>query len=149
MSDTAAQEGELVRAPADEGIVEIRLDPHWVREEAPGILRVHVKRYEGQGDTALGRIDFQERTYHLLHHSLADFVRWSEMSTTLGIEELRLAAEHGCLWIDYLDELNSKQYRITLERARKVGVAKRRERIGWRWVVGLDEWESLKSVKGG
>jgi len=96
----------------DGDLVHVELDPHWTEEESANVLTVHVKRFGGDGETPLGRIDTKEKVYHVRHHELADFVRWSDHTTTLGLEELILAGQHDVEEVDFFDERNSTRYSI-------------------------------------
>jgi hypothetical protein len=130
-----------VRLPDENGdTVEFELDPFEVKPESDNVLAVHVKRFGGNGSTPLGRIDVKEHVYHLRHQGLADFVRWSDHTTTMGVEELILAKQNGVTELAYLDEANSIRYTITMESVRDTGFAVRREKIGWRWAVPLEMW---------
>lgn len=135
-----------VRVPNEEGdLVYVELDEHWTEEESEHVLTVHVKRYGGDGSTPLGRIDKRERVYHVRHQELADFVRWSDHTTTLGLEELILAGQNDVVEVQYLDERNSKRYTITLDMLRQ-GWIVRREKIGWRWAVPLEYWTKRRTA---
>lgn len=130
-----------VRLPDENGDkVEFTLDPYEARPESEHVLAVHVKRFGGNGSTPLGRIDTREKVYHLKHHGLADFVRWSDRTVTLGVEELLLASQNEVTELQYFDEENSTRYTIDMDTLRSTGYAVRREKIGWRWAVPLEMW---------
>lgn len=129
-----------VRVPNEDGdLVHVELDEHWTEDESENVLTVHVKRFAGGGDTPLGRIDKAEKVYHVRHHELADFVRWSDRTVTLGLEELILAGQEGVEEIHFFDERNKTRYSISLEMLRQ-GWIVRREKIGWRWATPLEYW---------
>lgn len=125
----------------DGDLVHVELDPYWCEQESPDVLTVHVRRYHANGSTPLGRIDTRERVYHVRHHELADFVRWSDRTTTLSVEELILASENGAEEVQYWDERNSTRYSISFEVLRDTGYVVMREQIGWRWAVPLMMWD--------
>lgn len=130
-----------VRLKDEDGdLVHIELDEHWVEEESEHVAIVHVRRFKGSSSTILGRIDRREKVYHLRHHGLEDFVRWSDRTVTLGIEELILANREGVVELSYLDERNGARYSISIDLVRSQGYAAMRERIGWRWAVPLEFW---------
>ena len=124
----------------------MNLAPHWTEPESENVLTVHVQRYKGKGSTILGRIDTKEHIYHARHHDIADFVRWSDRTVTMSIEELRECAKHGVLWVEYFDETHSVGYTISLDRIRTTGEPKEREQIGLRWCVPFDEWERREAI---
>ncbi len=128
----------------DGDLVHFELDPYWTEEESADVLTVHVRRYGGDGSTPLGRIDKRERVYHARHQELTDFVRWSDRTTTLSVEELILARHEGVHEVQYLDERNSTRYSIALDVLRDTGYAAKREKIGWRWAVPLMMWTKRK-----
>lgn len=129
-----------VRVHNEDGdLVHVELDPHWTEEESEHVKTVHVKRYGGEGETPLGRIDTKEHVYHTRHQELADFVRWSDRTVTLGLEELILAGQEGVEEVDFFDERNRTRYSISLEMLRQ-GWIVRREKIGWRWATPLEYW---------
>lgn len=135
-----------VRAHNEDGdLVHVELDPHWVEDESENVLTVHVKRYATDGGTPLGRIDIKEHVYHIRHHELADFVRWSDRTTTLGLEELILAGQHGVEEVAFFDERNKTRYSISLDELRQ-GWVVRREKIGWRWATPLEYWTKRRSA---
>lgn len=128
-----------VRLHNEEGdLVDISLDDHWLKDESETTARVYVKRW--RKETQLGRIDRNERVYHLRHHGLEDFVLWSDRTVTVGIEELILAKQEGVTELQYLDERNSTRYSITMDVVRHTGYAARREKIGWRWAIPFEAW---------
>jgi hypothetical protein len=136
-------EGQVtaVRVRNEEGdLIHVELDPYWTEEESPDVLTVHVRRYGGDGQTPLGRIDRRERVYHVRHHELADFVRWSDRTVTLSVEELILASKNEVREVQYLDERNGARYSIPMEMVRSEGYIVRREKIGWRWATPLMMW---------
>lgn len=135
-----------VRVHNEDGdLVHVELDEHWTEQESEHVLNVHVKRFGGDGSTPLGRIDTRERVYHVRHQELADFVRWSDRTTTLGLEELILAGQNEVTEVQYLDERNGTRYTISLEMLRQ-GWIVRREKIGWRWAVPLEYWTKRRTA---
>ena len=134
-----------VRVPNEDGdLVHVELDEHWVEEESEHVLTVHVKRYGGDGGTPLGRIDLREHIYHTRHQELADFIRWSDHTVTLGLEELILCGQNAVEEIQYYDRRNSTRYTISLEMLRQ-GWIVRREKIGWRWATPLEHWTKRRT----
>jgi len=129
----------------DGDLVHIELDKHWLEDESESVASVYVKRFKTDGGTQLGRIDRKEHVYHLRHHGLQDFVRWSDRTVTMGVEELILARQEGCTEVQYLDERNSTRYTITLDMIRDNGYAVMREKIGWRWAVPLIYWTKRRT----
>jgi hypothetical protein len=129
----------------DGDLVHIELDEHWIENESENVAVVHVRRFGNKsGSTQLGRIDRREMVYHLRHHGLQDFVRWSDKTVTLGIEELILARQEGVIEISYLDERNSTRYSVSIDMVFPHGYAVKREQIGWRWALPLEFWTKRK-----
>jgi hypothetical protein len=137
---------QSVRVPNEDGdLVHIELDPHWVEEESENVGMIHVRRFgASSGSTILGRIDRSECVYHLRHHNLNDFVRWSDRTVTLGLEEMILAREAGVIEISYFDERNKTRYTLPMDMVYPNGYAVPREQIGWRWAVPLKYWTKRK-----
>lgn len=135
-----------VRAHNEDGdLVHVELDEHWTEEESENVQTVHVKRFGGDGGTPLGRIDMKEHVYHARHQELADFVRWSDRTTTLGLEELILAGQRDVEEVQFFDERNKTRYTITMDMLRQ-GWVVRREKIGWRWAVPLEYWTKRRTA---
>lgn len=130
----------------DGDLVHIELDKYWFEDESENVANVYVQRFKTDGGTELGRIDRKERVYHLRHHGLQDFVRWSDRTVTIGIEELILANQEGCTELQYLDERNKTRYSITLDILRSSGYVVKREKIGWRWAVPLEYWSKRRTA---